>query len=251
MPAVGRPVQLLHAAERLGGQLEKLFRAEDVHGIFRGNQPVHQGCDIAAGYLGHPVVPVAVHQVFCGVGVGLVEGGIEIGRGLQGGVLDAAHIQDLLLVRGDLEVADPGGDIAEFHALTEFVALQGRFPELAALQEINASAVGGPASAADALRVVRELDFIGAVGVAEEEVAAAAVVRDGGVGHAVENLASVGGELGIGQAAEGEERLGRHHAVLDADVGCPDIAAIFFLCTTDGHNQTGKCNYNAFHEILL
>ena len=236
---VGRPVQLLHAAERLGGQLEELVRAEDVDGVVRGDLAVAERGDVAARHVGHPMVPVAVHQVLGGVGLRLVQRGIAVLGGLQGRVLDGAHVDDLLLVGGELEVADSVGDVAELDALAELVALERGLPELAALQEEDALAVGGPAGAADALGEAGELDLAGAVCVAEEQVAAAAVGRDIGIGYAVQDSGAVGGQLGIGQAAEREQRLGRHHAVRDADVGRPDIAAIFFLGTTDCHNKTG------------
>ena len=252
MPAVRRPVQLLGAAERLRGQLVEIVGAQDVDGTFRRNRPVDQGGDIGPGDIRHPVVPVAVHQVLRRVGLGLVESRVAVRRGLEGGVLDAAHVQDLLLIRGDLVVADPVGDVAELDLLAEFAALERGLPELPALQEIDALAVGRPARGADALGVARQLDLAGTVRIAEEQVAAAAVLRYGGIGYAVEDLAAVGGELGVGQAAERKERLGRHHAVCDLDVGRTDVAAVFFLlCTTDCHNQTGECNDDSFHDILL
>ena len=236
--SVRTPVQLLGAAERFGREFEQFLGAEDVRGVLRGDLAVAEGGHVGAGNVGHPVVPVAVHQVFGGVGLRLVQVLELVRRLLQGRILDAAHIQDLVLVRRELVVGNAVRNVTQLHLLAEFVPLEGGLPELPALQEEDALAVGGPAGGADALGEAGQLDLAAAVRIAEEQVAATLVVGYGGVGNAVQDPAPVGRELGVGQAAEREERLGRHHAVRDADVGRTDVSAVFFLCTTDGHGQT-------------
>ena len=79
VPAVGSPIQLLYAAERLGGELEAVVASEYVEGIVRSNLSVNQRSHIAAGDFGYPMVPVAVHKVLGSIGLGFVERRIGIG----------------------------------------------------------------------------------------------------------------------------------------------------------------------------
>ena len=112
--SVGRPVELLYAAERFGWELVR-FVSEYVHGVLLADKLLAQRCHIAAGSFGNPVVPVTVHQVLCGVGTGLVEGRIAVRRGTYCLVFDGTGVDDAALVRGKLELGDAVRHIAEFH----------------------------------------------------------------------------------------------------------------------------------------
>ena len=142
------------------------------------------------------MVPVAVHQVLSGVCLRLVEGRIAVGRDLQRTVY-GAEVHDVGLVRGELELTDAGGDIADLDLLSELVALKGSFPYLASLKEIDLLAVEGPSGVGDAFGITGELDLIRTVDVAHEEVAAAPVVRYGSIADTVQDLGPVGGELWV------------------------------------------------------
>ena len=102
---------------------------------------------------------MAVHQVLGGIGLGLVQRGIAVDRGLYG-TMDSADIQDVVLAGGKLEFADAGGYVADLHLLAELVALQGGFPDLSALDEVNLLAVERPTGIGDALGVTGELDLV-------------------------------------------------------------------------------------------
>ena len=245
--AVRRPVELLDTAEGLCRELIKLF-AQEIQGALGCDGPVHEGGEVGARDFGHPVVPVAVHQVFRGVGLGLVECRIGVGGLDQRGILDGGGIEDLLPVRGDLEFADAGGYLTEFHFLAQFRAQEGRLPELAALDEVDFAAVLGPAGVADALGIAGQLDAAAAVGVTEEKVAATAVVRDGVVTDAVEDLASVRRQLGIRKPAQGKQGFRGHYSVGDLDIGRPDVAAfVRFGIATDHHSKCHEGDKNFFH----
>ena len=124
---VRRPVELLDAAERLCREFEQFF-SQQVEGTVGCNDTIYQCGDISPWDFGHPVVPVPVHQVFRGISLCLVEGGIRVGRLDQCRVLDGRGIEDLLSVRGEFKLADAIRDIAQFHLFAKFRALQRRIP---------------------------------------------------------------------------------------------------------------------------
>ena len=254
VPAVGCPVELLDAAEGFGGQFEEFLGAENVDALFRGDDAVNQGGDVAARHLGDPVIPVAVHEVFRAVGLGLVECRIGVGRLHEGGVLNGARIDDLRLVRGNLELSHSGWDVAEFHLLTELVALDGSLPELASLNEENVASVLAPAGARDALCEARELDCARAVGIADPEVAVGTVFRDALIGDAVEDAAAVGGELRVAEATQCEQHFGGHYPVCYLHFLRADVPALFFIFHTaaDCRQPEGqRKKFSGFHDIRL
>ena len=237
VPAVGSPAELLDAPERFGGKFEELVGAEDVGGLFRSDV-VAQLSHVGAGDFGHPVVPVAVHEVFGGVGLSLVE--TRVGRGLHRG-MNGGDVHYLLAVRGDGEFAHPCGDVADFHLLAQLAAAEGSLPDLAALDEEDGLSVRHPAGAVHALRVAGELHLAASVEIAQVEVPAAFVVGYALVAYAVEHLGAVGGELGIAQAPEREHHLGGHDTIGDGYVLRPYVAAFifFFHASTDCRQHEG------------
>ena len=137
------------------------------------------------------MIPVAIHKIFGGVGLGLVQSRVAVGRCLKGAVFDGADIYQAALIRGELELRDAVGHVTEFLSLAEFVAFQRGFPNLGTLNEENAFAVKGPARVAYALRVAGKLDAVAAVDVAQKQIAAAAVVLYRIVRYTIENLCAV------------------------------------------------------------
>ena len=175
--AVGRPAELLDSAVGLKGQLVEVAGAEYVHGVVGSYPGAAERGHVAARHLGSPVVPMPVHQLLGGVGLRLVERRVAVGGGLQRGVLDAADVDHAGLVGRNRESADSGRYVAQSLHPAELAVGIGSLAELAVVDEIDLRAVGRPAGVADALAETGELAPVAAVGVADEEVGAAAVLR--------------------------------------------------------------------------
>ena len=238
--AVRAPGELFGAAERLGGELVR-FVAQQVEGVVGGDHRASERCHVGARSLRHPVVPVAVHQVLGGIGFSLVESRIAVDRGLESAVY-RADVQDIALVRREFELADAGGDVAYLDLLAELRPLERGLPDLSALQEVDLLAVEGPSGIGHALGVARQLHLVGAVDVAQEEIAAAAVVRYRGIAYAVEHLGSVRGDLRVREPSQGQQDLGTHPAVLDRDIRGPDIPAFIVLSFVASHCAEEDCD---------
>ena len=204
VPAVGSPIQLLYAAERLGGELEAVVGPENVEGIVGSNLAVDQRSHIAAGDFGHPMVPVAVHKVLGSIGLSLVERRIGIGGLDHCRVLDGRGVDYLLSVGRYLELADSCGNIAELDLLPELAGLEGGFVELPALHEIDGIAIVAPAGAVHAFLLEADLLLSATVGLADIDVPEGIVFFDVLVIDSVEYLAPIRRELGVGNAAERE-----------------------------------------------
>ena len=160
------------------------------------------------------MVPVAVHQVLCCIGLGLVEGGIRVGRLYHGRVLDRGRVDYLLAVRRDFELSDAGRYVAEFHLLSELASLERRLVKLASLEEVDILSVLAPTGAGHALLFVGEPDFARTVRIADVNVPQGVVLFDVLVADSVEDLASVGRKLRVGQASECKEYLRSHDSVV-------------------------------------
>ena len=235
VPAVGSPVELLYAAERLSGELVEIVCAEYVGGIALAYQSLPERSHIASRDARHPVVPVAVHEVLGSIGRGLVEGGVAVRGSLHRRVPYGAGVYQRRFVGGELELSYSGLYFAELLLLAETSVPVRRRPYLAVLDEVYLLPVVRPACVAYAFGVARQLGLAAAVGVADEEVAAAGVLLDRGIGHPVEDLGTVGGELGVGEPAHSEQRLGSHHPVFDYDVRGADVAAFVRFRTAHKH----------------
>ncbi len=224
--AVRAPGEILDAAVRGVREVERdVGPAQDVQAF--GDDAVRERGDEGMVQVGGPVVPVAVHQVLGGIGVGLVQRRIGI-RGTPDGARDGAHEHELGAVRGEGELIDTARDVSDLGALAELPGLVGGLPDLAALEEIDGVAFRGPAGVRKALSVHRKLRGIAAAHGDGEEVTDAAVVRDAGVTHPVKDGLSVGGKLGVAEASQGKEDLRGHPAVGDLDVGGADVAWLRF-----------------------
>ena len=214
MAAVRRPVELLDSSERFSGQFEQVVGPQDVERVVRCDGTVHESCDIAAGDFGHPMVPVAVHQVLCCIGLGLVKRRVGICRLHHGGILDGGSVYYLLAVRRDFEFPDAGGYIAEFHLLSELACLEGCLKKLASLEEVDILSVLAPAGAGYALLFVGEPDFARTVRIAGVNVPQGVVLFDVLVAYSIEDFAPVGRKLRVGQASECKEYLRSHDSVV-------------------------------------
>ena len=175
----------------------------------------------------HPMVPVAVHQVFGRVSIGLVQQRVGV-HGTLDGAVHHAHVHDLGGVRGKGELVDALGHIRHLDPLAQPAGLVGGLPDLAALEEEDPAAVRGPAGVADALAVHGELRRSTAFDRQGKEVADTAVVGDRSVTDPVENGLPVRGKLRIGETSEGKEDFRSHPAVFDLQVGRSDVTCLWF-----------------------
>ena len=176
VPAVRRPVQLLGSAERFSGKFVEVVVPENVYRILCSNLVAVQRGDIASGNLRYPMIPVAVHEILCGIGLCLVKHGIGVGWLHKSRILYGGSVDDLRFIGRYLEFADSRRDIAQEDLFSEFVTLERRFPQLSALYEIDAPAVFAPAGVAHAFCIARELYLAGAVPVTKPEVAVGCVL---------------------------------------------------------------------------
>ena len=219
--AVRAPAEVLDAAEGAVRELvQHVGAAEDVQAFL--DHAVAQRGDEGVVDVLHPVVPVAVHQVFGRVRIGLVQERVGV-HGTLDGAVHRAHVHDLGGVRGKGEFIDPPFDVRHLQALAQLAGLVGSLPDLAALEEEDPAAVRGPAGVRDALAVHGELRRIASFDREGEEVADAAVVRDRSIADPVEDGLSIRGKLRIGEASEGQEDFRRHPAVFDLQVGRSDV----------------------------
>ena len=146
--SVRGPVELLYSSERFGRQFVG-FVSQKVDAALRGDSPAH-GRKVGARSLGNPVVPVAVHQIVGGIGLSLVEGRVTVFRALYRTGY-GADIDDVASVRGELEFADAGRNVAKAASCSQPFATIGSLPELAVHKEVNALSVRSPAGIGDAL----------------------------------------------------------------------------------------------------
>ena len=86
------------------------------------------------GNLRAPVVPVAVHEVFRGIGAGLVKGGIGV-RGHFHVAVDTLYVNHLGLVRRKEVVVYSAGDIGPKDPLPKLSVFVGGAKELPSLEE--------------------------------------------------------------------------------------------------------------------
>ena len=181
------------------------------------------------------MVPVPVHQVLGHIGLGFVQGRVEVGRMLDGAG-NRAHIEHLGVVGRQAEFPDSGRYIGHFHRLAQFAGLERRLVYLAAAEIPDGLPVGAPAAVGNAFSALGQLHLVRAVGLAEEEVAATAVFRDGSIADAIQDELAVRRKLRVAQPAQGKENFRRHLAVFDANVGRTDIGG-FRLFVTAAHKQ--------------
>ena len=237
--AVRAPAEVLDTAEGAVRELvQYVGTAEDIQSLL--DNAVAQRCDKGVVDVLHPVVPVAVHQVFGRVRIGLGQQRVGV-HGTLDGAVHRAHIHDLGGIRRKGEFIDPPLDVRNLETTAQFAGFVGSLPDLATLEEEDPSAVRGPAGVRDALAVHSELRRITSFDRNGEEVADAAVVRDRGVTDAVENGLSIRGKLRIGEATEGEEDLRGHPAVLDLQVSRADVTCLWFhgfmVAREEGENR--------------
>ena len=235
--AVGAPGKVRDVREGAVGQLElHFFASQDVHS--GGNYAVTQGGHIGMRDFRQPMVPVAVHEVFRGIRLCLVQHRVRVG-GYFHGAVDIGNIHELAAVGGEGELFHAAGDIGLQDALAQFSVRIGGLEELAALQEEDGFSVGAPAGAGDAFPVHREQGGVTAFHGNGEKVAYAAVGGDVRVAHAVQDGFLVGGELGVAQAAQRQEHFGGHAAIGHLDGGRADVSFLRFHLTVltgcDGH----------------
>ena len=238
---VRAPGELFRSAEGLGREFVRLV-SEQVEGVVRSDRSACERGDISARSLSHPVVPVTVHQILGGIGLGLVKQRVALRRSLYGAVIDGADIQDVALVGREFELADSGGNVTDLDFFTKFRTLERGLPYLASLEEVDLLPVKRPAGVGDALGVTGQLDLVSTVDIAQEEVAAAAVVSDGGVTDSVEHLGPVRGDLRVGEPSEGQHHLRGHPSVGDGDVRRSDVTAFVVLFLVATHCSEEDCD---------
>ena len=205
--AGGIEIELFEAAERFGGQFKR-GSFQDIHSF--AQFLAVEGRVIGMRNVFHEMVPVAVHQAFDGAGRGLGKVGINVCRLLDH--LEFGDIHHVLSVRMDLEF----GHAARYVTHLFLAASIGiHHVELTPFEEGDALAAFDPAGVGEALRGMGQLMVVAAVDIHHEEVAVAAVLFDGCVGHAIENLGAVGRDLKVGDLAELVHDLGREVAVRD------------------------------------
>ena len=186
--------------------------------------------------LGYPVVPMPVHQVFRNVRRGLVQFRIGVRRLLYVAMY-IADIHYLALVRRKFEIADSCRNVAHLHPLHEFRRLavdsaQCSFPYLPSLDVGDAFSAVNPSGAADALSVLGQLSWLCPVCIDYEQIAAASILLDRGVAHAVEDVFSVWRKLRIREPSECQKGLRSHFSILDFDLRRSDVVRrLFFTCT--------------------
>ena len=203
-------VELLQAAERLGGKFER-SAVEDVDA--RAEDLAVEFGVIGMRNVFHEVVPVAVHQAFNGAGGGFLQVRIDVDRLLRD--LELADIHHIAAVGVDLELGNAAGDVA-YAAGTCAVCVH--HVHLAAEQVSDALAALDPAGIRDALGRVRQLAVVRAVDVHHEEVAVASVLLNRGIGNAIEYLLAVGRDLQVGDLAHLVHDFGCEMTVDDGDV---------------------------------
>ena len=273
---VRAPGELFHPAERLRREfILPGIRAQDIERVRFGDASLRsaQGRDIGLRAFGRPVVPVPVHQVFGDVGFGLVEGGVEILRGLDRAGHRAAE-EHLALVGTEREFPDARRDVREADATLQCIRVgsilsafhgagaaqvEGRFPQLAALDVEETAPVKRPAGAREALPVGGELDPVAlpegcsVLQAGEEKVPAGAVFFNGGVADTVQDELAVRGQLRVGETPQGEKGFRSHFSVRDLGAGGPDVAGIGFLLgsTVRHHEDSGRNEglINGLHKL--
>ena len=208
--AVGGEVELLEAAEGLGGQFIRRT-VEDIDALAQFLS-VERGIPGVRDVL-HEMVPVAVHQAFNGAGRGFFQIGVDV-HGL---------FRDLEF--RDIHHVFPTGVELEFRDATRHVAhLAGTGAvgvhdvDLAALEVGDALAAVDPAGVGNALRGVGQLPVAAAVDVHHEEIAVAAVFFNRSIGHAIEDFLAVGRDLQVGDLAQLVHDFGREMSVDDRDI---------------------------------
>ena len=188
----------------------------------------------------HPMVPVTIHQVFGRIGLGLGQERVGV-DGTLNGAGDRTHKHQLAAVRREGEFTDPLLHVRYLDAPAQFPVLEGGLPDLPALKEKDGVPIRRPTGIRDALAVHRKLGLPTTLDRDGEEIADAAVLRDVGVTHAVEDGLSVGRKLRVGESSEGEQDLRSHSAVLDLQVGRTDVALlgfhVFIFARKDGKNR--------------
>ena len=189
---VRTPGSLLQAAKRLHRKLEFAgILAQQVEGLVRGDEAVPGRCQVSLRQFLYPMVPVAIHQVFGYISLGFVQGRVEVG-GMLDRAGNRADIEHLGVVGRQAEFADTGRYIGDFHRLAQFAGFERSFVNLAAAKIPDSLSVCAPAAVGNAFSAAGQLDLVRAVGLAEEEVAATAVIRDGGITDAIQDELAVG-----------------------------------------------------------
>ncbi len=139
--AVGAPGKVCHITERTVGQFKK-FSVQNIHTL--RHYAVSQRCHKTVVDIRAPVIPVTVHQVLGGIGLGLVQHGVCVGRNLHAAV-HGRHIQQLALIRRKQVVVNALFHICQLHAAPQHAIRPGRLVKLPALKEIDGAAVLAPA----------------------------------------------------------------------------------------------------------
>ena len=129
--AVRAPAKVCDVREGTVGQLKELI-PKDVHALC--DNAVAESSYKAVGNLRAPVVPVAVHEVLRGIGLGLVQRRIRVRRHLNVAV-HALHKYHLALVRREEVIVYSARDIGLEAPLAKLSVLVCSLVELAALQE--------------------------------------------------------------------------------------------------------------------
>ena len=222
--AVGAPGKVGDVGEGAVGQLEELA-VQDVHPFL--DYAVNQGGQESMADFRTPVVPVAVHEVFRGIGFGLVQQRVGVGGNLYGAVY-GRNIEDLALVRGKEIVVDALFYVRKLCALAQPAVFVGRLVQLAALQEEDGVAVVAPAGAGNAFPVHGELRGFSSFHGNGEEVAHAAVLGDVRVAYAIEDGFSVRRQLRVGEPSQGQEEFRSHVPVGDFQAGGADVTFLRF-----------------------
>ena len=244
--AVRAPAKVCYVREGAVGQLElDVLSSQDVHSFL--HHAITQRSYIGVRDFRHPVVPVAVHQVLGGVGLGLVQQGIRV-RGHFHGTVYIGYIHHLGAVRGQLVIVYSAGDIGHQFPLSQLVVGKRGLEELAALQEEDGFSVGAPAGRCNALAVQGERGGLSAFHRQHIEVADAAVFRHIRVAHPIEDGFLVRGKLGIAQAAQRQEHFGGHPSIGNLQPGRADITFLrfHFLGFTGCEGQYGRSQRKEF-----
>ena len=186
------------------------------------------------GSFSGPMVPVPVHQVLGDIGLRLVKGRVVIRRDGDGAV-DCADVHEGCSVGTKREFGNAGRDIAYLHALGKLAGRICSLVNLPSLYVKYALSVVCPTGAGNAFPAAGQLLAAASVHIADENVAAAAVLFYRGVTHSEQYGLPVRRKLGVGQPSKGKQHLGSHLPVHGYNGGRAYITPSRFCLATICH----------------
>ena len=190
----------------------------------------------------YPLVPVLVHQVGDDDACCFVQVGIFVlcaGHGFHLG-----DEEQTLLVgteRETFDVAFVVGKLAAFRSVGVHLPHLARAALAAQVGQFRAAF--DPGGLAFVPRGAGQLRVGAAVGVHDKQFAVTLVLGHTVVAHGVSHLLGVGRRGYTSDASHGPEGLGRHTAVLDADIRTSDEVCIAFFCGFGRAAARSQCHH--------